>query len=72
MRYVLARVNMHIKAETYRFYFAESLKVISENTAQYASGTAMKSITDVFNYKPDNRTADEIKTGIMNKLKGAK
>ena len=54
-----------------RNYYAECLRIISENTAKFAGGSYIEiSLQDILNSKPiDNRTADDIIEGIRNKLK---
>lgn len=52
-------------------YISDALKVIAENTSRFNGGSYMKvRFADVINPKPEEtRTADEIITGITDKLR---
>ena len=52
-------------------YFAESLRIMTENTAKIGCGSYIEAkLQDILDPKPvDNRTADDIIEGIRNKLK---
>ena len=54
-----------------KIYYAECLRIITENTAKIAGGSyAQVKLQDILDPKPvDNRTADDIIEGIRNKLK---
>ena len=54
-----------------KIYYAECLRVISENTAKFGGGSYIQvKLQDILDPKPvDNRTADDIIEGIRNKLK---
>ena len=54
-----------------KIYYAECLRVISENTAKLGGGSYIQAkLQDILNPKPtDNCTADDIIEGIRNKLK---
>ena len=71
MRYVKAKAKEKVKDTTYRIYVTDSLKMISENTANTVSGGKYFNIRylDAISDKPvDNRTGDEIIAGIREKL----
>lgn len=53
-----------------KIYYAECLRVISENTAKFGGGSYIQAkLQDILNPKPtDNRTADDIIEGIRKKL----
>ena len=54
-----------------KIYYAECLRIISENTAKLGGGSYIKAkLQDILDPKPaDNRTPDDIIEGIRNKLK---
>lgn len=53
-----------------KIYYAECLRVISENTAKFVGGSYIQAkLQDILNPKPaDNRTSDDIIEGIRKKL----
>ena len=53
-----------------KIYYAECLRVISENTAKFGGGSYIQAkLQDILNPKPvDNRTADDIIESIRKKL----
>ena len=53
-----------------KIYYAECLRVISENTAKFGGGSYIQAkLQDILDPKPkDNRTADDIIEGIRKKL----
>ena len=53
-----------------KIYYAECLRVISENTAKLGGGSYIQAkLQDILDPKPvDNRTADDIIEGIRKKL----
>lgn len=53
-----------------KIYYAECLRVISENTAKFGGGSYIQAkLQDILNPKPtDNRTSDDIIEGIRKKL----
>lgn len=53
-----------------RIYYAECLRIISENTAKMDGGSYIQAkLADILDPKPvDNRTADEIISGIKDKI----
>ena len=53
-----------------KIYYAECLRIISENTAKFGGGSYIQAkLTDVLDPKPvDTRTADEIISGIKDKI----
>ena len=53
-----------------KIYYAECLRLISENTAKFCCGSYIQAkLQDILDHKPvDNRTADEIIDGIREKL----
>lgn len=56
--------------KAYRNYIAECLRVITENTAKSGGGSYMQiKYYDIINPKPvDNRTAEDIISGIKEKI----
>ena len=54
-----------------KIYYAECLRIISENTAKMGGGSYIQAkLVDILDPKPvDNRTADEIINGIKDKIK---
>lgn len=54
-----------------KIYYAECLRIITENTAKMVSGSYVQAkLQDILDPEPeDNRTADDIIEGIKNKLK---
>ena len=53
-----------------KIYYAECLRIISENTAKFCGGGYVQvKLSDMLDPKPvDNRTADEIIKGIKDKI----
>jgi hypothetical protein len=53
-----------------KIYYAECLRIISENTAKMGEGSYIQAkLVDILDPKPvDNRTADEIISGIKDKI----
>ena len=53
-----------------KIYYAECLRIISENTAKFGGGGYIQAkLADILDPKPvDNRTADEIISGIKDKI----
>ena len=53
-----------------KIYYAECLRIISENTAKTGGGSYIQAkLADMLDPKPvDNRTADEIISGIKDKI----
>ena len=53
-----------------KIYYAECLRVISENTAKFGGGSYIQAkLKDILDPKPtDNRTADDIIESIRKKL----
>ena len=53
-----------------KIYYAECLRVISENTAKFGGGSYIQAkLQDILDPKPvDNRTADDIIESIRKKL----
>ena len=53
-----------------RIYCAECLRMITENTAKQCGGSYISvKLTDILNPKPaDNRTSEEVISGIKNKI----
>lgn len=53
-----------------KIYYAECLRIISENTAKMGGGSYIQAkLTDVLDPKPvDNRSANEIIQGIKDKI----
>lgn len=70
MRYVGARAQENLERHAYRVYVTETLRGINNNLAGYVGGaTVTMSYDEVLNYKPETRTADEIKAHMKAKLK---
>lgn len=71
MRYCIAKFRKDNLDTTYRIYVTDALKIIAENTSKYAGGSYMKiRFSEIINPKPEEtRTADEIITGITDKLR---
>ena len=73
MRYVLARFQSEQREETYRFYIAEGIRVLTENTTGKEDRTYMnKSLYDILSPKPqitETRSGKEIANDIRNKMK---
>ena len=70
MRYVIARSTLNAREMAYRFYIAEGVKMIAENTARSVGGMMFsKSFNDIMNPpKEETRTPkdiiDKIKKGL--------
>lgn len=72
MRYIKSRYERDSREQIYRFYIAEAVKIATSNTANWAGGSTMtKHLNELYNYKPDNRTSEDIISDIRNKLGGA-
>lgn len=71
MWYCLSRYRKDNLDTAYRVYVTDALKVIAENTSRFNGGSYMNArFTDIINPKPEEtRTADEIITGITDKLR---
>lgn len=70
MRYVGARAQESLERYAYRIYVTETLRGINNNLAGYVGGaTVTMSYDEVLNYKPETRTAEEIKKHMKEKLK---
>ena len=59
------------KEQSYQYYIAECLRIISENTAKMGGGSYIQAkLSDILDPKPvDNRSANEIIDGIKDKIK---
>ena len=71
MRYVRARVNENLERHAYRIYTTETLRGITNMLGSYfgAGMPVTMSFEEVLNYKPETRTAEEIKEHMKNKIK---
>lgn len=67
MGYCAARFVELARAEAYRIYVTDALRIVAENTAQYAGGNYIKArYTDMIEpKKQDNRTCEEITADIV-------
>lgn len=63
----MARLNEKARNDAYRIYVTDALRVVAENTAQYASGNYIKArYADIIEpKKQDNRTCKEITADIV-------
>lgn len=63
----MARLNERAKTEAYRIYVTNALRVVTENTARFASGNYIKARYEdmIEPKKQDNRTGDEIVADII-------
>lgn len=63
----MARLNERAKAEAYRIYVTDALRIVGENTARYASGNYIKArYADMIEpKKQDNRTCEEITADVV-------
>ena len=63
----MSKVNQQAKDTAYRLYVTDSLKLIAENTANFAKGQYMKArYYDIITpKKQDTRTGDEIVEDII-------
>lgn len=68
MRYVVSRLEQEREEYAYRIYVTDSLKVIGENAAFNGGKHMNQRFYEVLNYKPDNRTSDDIIGSIRAKL----
>lgn len=71
MRYVKARIEQESEAMAYRFYIAEGIKATANNCSKMNGGVEItRSFAQVLDgmKNPDNRTAEDIKQHIKNKL----
>jgi hypothetical protein len=73
MRYVMARYESEQRELAYRIYVTETLRKISESTANFGGGEYMRArFADLIkiDHRPeDNRTSEEIIGGIREKLR---
>jgi len=72
VRYVEARLRQEDRANAYRIYVTDALKVLTENSAGMVShGKAMSMrFIDIFN-PPEERTGEDIIEMMKNKLRKA-
>lgn len=63
----MARLNERAKADAYRIYVTDALRIVAENTARFASGSYIKArYSDMIEpKKQDNRTCEEITADIV-------
>lgn len=63
----MARLNEKARNDAYRIYVTDALRIVSENTARYASGDYIKArYADMIEpKKQDNRTCEEITADIV-------
>ena len=63
----MARLNERAKADAYRIYVTDALRLVAENTARYASGDYIKArYADIIEpKKQDNRTCEEITADVV-------
>lgn len=61
-RYAVARFLEKQRDNAYRFYLADCLRIISQNTANYGGGSYInQSLADILTPKPkDDRSGEEI------------
>ena len=69
MRYAFARYKTYQREVAYRIYITDCLRMISENTANFAKGNYMRDRYADFLKKParDNRTGEEIAAEVIKK-----
>ena len=69
MRYAVARFQREQRDMAYRFYIAECLRMITNNTAHPFGGTVMeaKLYEILYGKKEDNKTADEIIADVLSR-----
>lgn len=69
MRYAFARYNTFQREVAYRIYVTDCLRMISENTANFAKGTYMQKRYAEFLRTPakDTRTGAEIAAEVIQK-----
>lgn len=69
MRYAVARYNMYQREVAYRIYVTDCLRMISENTANFAKGNYMQKRYADFLQNPvkDNRTGEQIAADVIKK-----
>lgn len=67
MGYCAARFVEWARAEAYRIYVTDALRIVGENTARFASGNYIKArYADIVEpKKQDNRTCEEITADIV-------
>lgn len=67
MGYCAARFVEWARAEAYRIYVTDALRIVGENTARFASGNYIKArYADMIEpKKQDNRTCEEITADIV-------
>ena len=67
MGYCAARFVEWARAEAYRIYVTDALRIVGENTARYASGDYIKArYADIIEpKKQDNRTCEEITADVV-------
>ncbi|MBO5969489.1 MAG: hypothetical protein J6S14_13430 [Clostridia bacterium] len=65
----MARFNQHQREMAYRFYVADCLRIITENTAKSVGGAYVTvKFSDVIDPKPaDTRTGAEIAADVINR-----
>ena len=69
MRYAAARFNQHQRETVYRIYVSDCLRMISENTANFAKGSYVQKRYADFLKTPtkDNRTGEQIAADVIKK-----
>lgn len=69
MRYVEARYKKDCRDEAYRIYLSDGLKVLTENTAHFAGGSALTMrLYEILHPITESRTEAEIIDNIKSKL----
>lgn len=63
----MARLNERARNDAYRIYVTDALRVVTENTARFASGNYIKArYADMIEpKKQDNRTCEEITADVV-------
>lgn len=63
----MARLNEKARNDAYRIYVTDALRLVTENTARYASGNYIKAryVDMIEPKKQDNRTCEEITADIV-------
>lgn len=70
LQYVSARSEEETERYAYRMYVTETLRGLTNTVGGYLGGaTVTMSFEEVLNYKPETRSADEIKEHMKNKLR---
>ena len=70
LRYVRARSDEEAERYAYRMYVTETLRGLTNTVGSYLGGaTVSMSLEEVLHYKPESRTADEIKNHMKDKLR---